>query len=187
MKLQMWSNYSWCPMYQQFSKKMPQWEWFGNYFREGGMRMIWELLWGGRSKSLCPCLKCRGKIMGSRRTIFWHFWDDKRINSTYTWVPNPRIQENYRSLLVDCAQEESDLTEDSFEEFSDEEDWQLKEFPSENFIQIKLIEFQSILDFLIPKVLWWFQAQYASKHPFLNQAIHFIFLNFFLESNCRII
>jgi hypothetical protein len=31
-----------------------------------------------------------------------------------------------------------------------------------------------------------FKLKTASKHPFLNQAIHFIFLNSFLESNCRI-
>jgi hypothetical protein len=31
-----------------------------------------------------------------------------------------------------------------------------------------------------------FKLKTASKHPFLKQAIHFNFLNFFLESNCRI-
>jgi hypothetical protein len=31
-----------------------------------------------------------------------------------------------------------------------------------------------------------FKLKTASKHPFLKQAIHFIFLNFFLESNHRI-
>jgi hypothetical protein len=36
---------------------------------------------------------------------------------------------------------------------------------------------------LTPKVLWWFQAKIASKHPFWKQAIHSIFLNSFFESN----
>jgi hypothetical protein len=31
-----------------------------------------------------------------------------------------------------------------------------------------------------------FKLKIASKHPFLNQAIYFILLNSFLESNCRI-
>jgi hypothetical protein len=31
-----------------------------------------------------------------------------------------------------------------------------------------------------------FELKIASKHPFLNQAIHFIFLNSFPESNHRI-
>jgi hypothetical protein len=39
---------------------------------------------------------------------------------------------------------------------------------------------------LTPKVFDDFKLKIASKHPFLKQAIHFIFLNFFLESNCRI-
>jgi hypothetical protein len=31
-----------------------------------------------------------------------------------------------------------------------------------------------------------FKLKTASNHPFLKQAFHFIFLNFFLESNYRI-
>jgi hypothetical protein len=39
---------------------------------------------------------------------------------------------------------------------------------------------------LTPKVLYDFKLKNSSKHPFLKQAIHLIFLNSYLESNYKI-
>ena len=53
------------------------------------------------------------------------------------------------SLLEEYAQEEGDLIEDSFEEFGNEEESELKALSLKLCIQMELVEFKSILVLII--------------------------------------
>jgi hypothetical protein len=88
-----------------------------------------------------PCSFCKGKVRRAPRTIYEHIQAGLQISNLH----NKEVMNTHQSISMDLYHVDDPVAE-SRNDHGFEEEFSPKEQPLERYIQMKLLQFQSILD-----------------------------------------